>query len=268
MNTASIPVLANSQVAVNCIAHAGFMQRVTLTGPGLSLVFQGQGEGVAMTLSNGETSYLIPQNASDYTIFANFEFSPIPPYDNYLPANAVGKPIVTGNPPFVTVAVTSEDSSDNDQNDSYLSLFIVTDSSGKTTSSEFRPSGEKTIDLSQAEMHCKTYYNAPNYAGGDEHYVTIPVPSDLLPYEWVPVPFSYSGLGWASFKGHVQVQETSLGGYIQIGIIAWDNENLLGAQLSLIATTSYWGSFPTGHTSATFEAALYDSPYKVTSVTP
>jgi hypothetical protein len=118
-NPVQIPIPGDSSGSITCNSHAAFYQQVTLQVAGNTVIFSGTGEGVAMTTQDGSTSYPLPPTRQGYSISALFQFSSSGPKGPFQNAVSVQDPI--NSPPFITV--TSEDSTDNDNNDSYLIIY-------------------------------------------------------------------------------------------------------------------------------------------------
>lgn len=125
-NPAPISVDANTTLYVSCVAHAAFYQQVILSfNQNMSspvATFLGSGEGVPM-LNNGQGLATIP-TGTNTKLFAQFNFSKSGSQGPFQPAGTVCKPIVQGSAPNpVITSVTSEDATDNDDNDSYLTII-------------------------------------------------------------------------------------------------------------------------------------------------
>jgi len=123
-NPVNLQIPANSQGVANCVANAAYFQRVTLTWDGNTAVFSGSGEGVAMTLPSGETTLQFTPDSAARTVSATFEYSSSGSGGPFSAA-AVRDPVVTNKGGFNVIEVTSEDSTDNDNNDSYLTIATV-----------------------------------------------------------------------------------------------------------------------------------------------
>lgn len=120
-NPVEIPITTQFGGSIACNSHALFYQRVTLQVAGDTVVFSGSGENVAMTTQDGSISYDLPPSRQGYSITALFQYSTSGPNGVFANANAVNDPI--DSPPFIFV--TSEDSADNDNNDSYLTIYCA-----------------------------------------------------------------------------------------------------------------------------------------------
>jgi hypothetical protein len=128
-NPAEVHVPGDWTGTVVCQANAAYFQKVTVTIVGVAepIVFQGTGEGVAMTLPNGETGYQFgtrqARNAS-----CLFEFSPEGQNGRFALASVLA-PTYVRTSIGMWIQVQSEDSVDNDYNDSVLA-FAPTQGNG------------------------------------------------------------------------------------------------------------------------------------------
>jgi hypothetical protein len=122
-NPVQIPISGDSSGYITCNSHAAYYQRVTLNFLNNQVIFSGSGEGVPMTTQTGSPLYDLGATRQNYSISALFQFSTSGPNGPFQNAVSVQDPIISqdGNSTFITV--TSEDSSDNDNNDSYLIIF-------------------------------------------------------------------------------------------------------------------------------------------------
>jgi hypothetical protein len=122
-NPVQIPINGDSSGSITCNSHAAYYQRVTLNFLNTQVVFSGTGEGVPMTTQSGATVYALPPTRQGYSISALFQFSTSGQNGPFQNAVSVQNPIISqeGNTTFISV--TSEDSTDNDDNDSYLIIF-------------------------------------------------------------------------------------------------------------------------------------------------
>jgi hypothetical protein len=123
-NPANLSIPAGSQGAITCLANAAYYQRVTLSWGSTTVIFSGTGEGIAMTTSTGDQLFLIPPNKDALSISATFEYSTTGKNGTYGKAS-VNTPIISDKGGFHVIEVTSEDSTDNDNNDSYLTITTV-----------------------------------------------------------------------------------------------------------------------------------------------
>lgn len=126
-NPASISVEANSSLHIFSVAHAAFYQQVILSfDSNMSnpiATFMGSGEGVPMTLPNGE-KFITIATGSNTALYAQFNYSTSGSEGTFVPAVVVCAPIVVGQAPGpVMISVTSEDYTDNDDNDTYLTII-------------------------------------------------------------------------------------------------------------------------------------------------
>ena len=116
-NPVAVDVSQNRTVYLSCIAHAGYQQMVTasfnsdLSSP--VATFTGSGENVPMT-SSGQPMVSIP-TGSQQKLYVLFQFSSGNGFQN---AARVLQPLKVG----AVTQITSEDSTDNDENDSYFLL--------------------------------------------------------------------------------------------------------------------------------------------------
>lgn len=122
-NPVSIPISGDSSGLIVCNAHAAYFQRVSLTwsisGSQTTVVFSGSGEGVSMKTQNGSTSAELPATRQGYSISALFEYSTSGSNGPFYQA-VVNDPTTISADGTTIITVTSEDSNDQDNNDSYL----------------------------------------------------------------------------------------------------------------------------------------------------
>ncbi len=123
-NPVSLSIPASSQGVINCLSNAAYYQRVSLSWPGHTVVFSGTGEGQSMKTASGDDVYSIPPTPAAFTISATFEYSKSGSSGTFHKAS-VKTPVVTDKGGFNVIEVTSEDSTDNDNNDSYLTIATV-----------------------------------------------------------------------------------------------------------------------------------------------
>ncbi|GJE89855.1 hypothetical protein PsYK624_059650 [Phanerochaete sordida] len=127
-NPFHIGVNVGQTVTLTVMAHAAYWQQVTFSSvPGASgnIVFIGNGEGVPMK-QNGQTSYTIPAQSDGYLIGVFFQFSTVGsggPFNTAV-INTLPEPVVADQE--IIIEVTSEDSTDSDNNDSYATIIIDT----------------------------------------------------------------------------------------------------------------------------------------------
>ncbi len=266
-NPLPVPVPAGAQVHLNCVSNASYFQRVTLSWPNNSAVFAGTGENVPMKLNNGQTTLVFGPAEDDFDLSARFEYSTTGPAGPFHLASM--SPLSVGRRgPFSIVWAASEDATDNDHNDSYLTVVMVEDSGDPPTSGakrEFRAAS--TAAYAQLELHAKTYYDHPEISTGDEHYITI---SKSLDSQGSPT-ISYSGMGWDLKNSSCWDEETTFGGYIHAWVKLQSHKTNAGMQnavLILSCDESYWGSFPTGHRTVDWTAKMTNTTFHVTRVTP
>ena len=122
-NPVPIQINGDSNVAIVCNSHAAYFQRVTLTWTVLrstiKVVFSGSGK---MTTEEGATGYKFTTQQG-IIINALFEYSPngsVGPFTKAVVQQPIRNPI--GDTTIITV--TSEDSNDQDNNDSYLIIAV------------------------------------------------------------------------------------------------------------------------------------------------
>jgi len=123
-NPVQIQLKPCTQLLITCDSHAAYFQRVKLTWNGGGVVFQGSGEGVAMATPSGQTLYQLPGSVP-MTVTAQFEYSPTGPGGPFKLAQVVEQPVTHMGQKTMIIDVTSEDSIDKDDNDSYLSLVLI-----------------------------------------------------------------------------------------------------------------------------------------------
>ncbi|KAJ7224605.1 hypothetical protein GGX14DRAFT_651161 [Mycena pura] len=123
------PFAAGSTALVTSDSHALFTQKLVLTGPPAVCTLQGSGEGVDMTVpgsnpTSTECTFAPATTADPLPLSALFQFSSTGPGGTF-----INTPRVTssthqaGN--LISIAAMSEDSTDNDNNDSEVSITIV-----------------------------------------------------------------------------------------------------------------------------------------------
>lgn len=261
-NPVSISIPANTQGAITCLANAAYYQRVTLAWGNNSVVFGGTGEGQPMVTQDGQNTCLLAATDQEYQITATFEYSSNGPGGPFRMAH-VHDPVISSKGIFTVIEVTSEDSTDNDYNDSYLTFPLITTSqSGEQRAETAAPETAAPGATGNLELHAKTYYNDPNVSGGDEHYITVPH------FDGSTGSIEYSGTGWGPSKGGCYDNQTGLGGYLTVAVELNNcvHVGLKGATLTLTTTISYWGSKPTGYKSVTWNGKLYNTQYQLTRV--
>lgn len=258
-NPIDVSIPANSQGSIQCLANAAFWQRVTLDWPGDMVFFQGTGEGEPMQTPDRQNAYLLRAESSAYRIRAMFEYSTGGPNGPFQ-LGRVLDPVVTDKGMFTIVQVTSEDSADNDNNDSYLTIVHVSDRVPDEPPPETEPSPAVSGTSGQLELHAKTYYDNPYISGGDEHYIIIPPSYDTV---W------YRGTGWSMLQGQCYNQTTPLGGYLYISVRLGQctHPDMHDAILTLYTQITYWGSGPTGYRSVDWEGDMQNTQYHLTRVT-
>ena len=117
-NPVKFQVQQNHTLRLSCLAHAAYTQKVTVSlDPSLSTpiaIFQGSGEGVPMK-SDGQELIDIFTGGNE-ALYILFQFSNGGAFQN---AIRVCEPQTIGS----LTQIMSEDSTDRDDNDSYLSII-------------------------------------------------------------------------------------------------------------------------------------------------
>ena len=125
-NPVSVPMNQTQSGQISCQANAAYYQRVTLEWNVLHdtniVIFTGTGEGVPMQTDGGATQYNLAPTRQGYSINAFFEYSPNGPAGPFYEA-VVQDPIITPSGNSTKITITSEDSNDNDNNDSVLTIL-------------------------------------------------------------------------------------------------------------------------------------------------
>jgi hypothetical protein len=269
-NPVPITIPRGSQGDINCVANAAHHQRVTLTWPGQTVVFSGTGEGSPMTTGTGQESVLVPADADGFTISATFEYE-LAPGAGFQKAR-VQPPIETHNGPFTIFQVTSEDGSDDDRNDSYLTISLVGEAAVAAASDEpvSRPAEDVDLEVPTAlgavgaglSTHAKTYYSG--IEGGDEHLIDVPpFHSDTRKIQW-------TATGWTTVVATVYDQKTPLGGYLHLygKLNECLHADMQDAELVITGVLSYWGGHPTGYRTVPWEGSMTGTTRKLTAVKP
>lgn len=277
-NPVSINIPKDAMVTLTAVANAGWYQRVTLTWPGNTVVFQGTGEGVAMTTPDGQDVRDVGPALQPYQISALFEFSQNGPSGPFSRAR-VQNPVILTKDPFKITQVTSEDGADNDNNDTYLTVVAVNFGSGQvvlpetasaiaaiaTTGSVVTPSA--AADERYLEVHAKTYYNNPLVQGGDEQLFTVAQsavasgrPGCHLQSWSVREAMYYDDPSWGPVGGNV---------FFFAKLDNCEHPEMHNLVLTLTCRVGYWGlSRPVGRRTASWSWNITgDSPYTVTRVT-
>lgn len=264
-NPVSLSIPANGRGNISAVCNAAWYQRLTLTWAGGAAVFQGTGEGVAMTTAAGESAIPLPQAAE---VTAKFESSR-PGSSGTLVLAAVQNPIVTTQGAFTLVQVKSEDSTDNDFNDTFLTIVsvsfqsetvdVLSEGIAEATAADFLdPMADPPT-----ELHAKTYYDNPSVQGGDEHYFKVPA---LQQHGSV----GYQGMSWSMRESSFYDQGTPLGGYLHVYVKLDQciHPGMWGRVLELYSEISYWGSRPSGSRTASWQwTVLGTGQHTVTDVT-
>lgn len=110
--------------AITCLSKASYFQRVTLTLPTGQVVFQGTGENMPMTYAPGQGVYELGSSAEPINVTALFEYSASGQSGPFSPAQ-VQDPVSQKTQLWTIITVTSEDSTDGDDNDSILSFMLM-----------------------------------------------------------------------------------------------------------------------------------------------
>ena len=142
-NPAQITVESGITIHIVCVAHAAFYQQVILSwNQDMSNpigTFSGTGEGVGMTLANGN-QLLSTLTGSNSTLFAQFNFSTAGSQGPFQKASVCAPTILGGG---LVTQVTSEDYLDSDDNDSYLTIMDLTSSSAESLDANKQVQGAK-----------------------------------------------------------------------------------------------------------------------------
>ncbi|MBI5423842.1 MAG: hypothetical protein HZA32_07125 [Opitutae bacterium] len=117
----SVP--SNKDIHFACQAHAAYYQQVTISLNGQTVVFQGSGEGVPMQTTAGQLTATI-NSGSATSLQVTFQYSRNGAKGPFTLARVQAPTVTPG--PVALVQITSEDSTDKDDNDSYLSIYWLT----------------------------------------------------------------------------------------------------------------------------------------------
>ena len=120
-NPASITLPAQSQISISANCNASYTQVLDVTIGDVTERFQGTGENQPMTFGNNQQTWKLPAQAAEQTCLATFYFKT--PGSGDLQLARVQDTITKVDDPFTMFFVTSEDSADNDNNDTYLTIF-------------------------------------------------------------------------------------------------------------------------------------------------
>lgn len=115
------PVPAQTDIHFACTAHAGYYQKVTITLNGETKVLQGSGENVPMLTPGGNPTVTI-NSGNATSVQVTFQYSPGGSGGPFQLA-AVCAPNTVNAGPITLVNQSSEDSTDHDDNDSYLQIY-------------------------------------------------------------------------------------------------------------------------------------------------
>ncbi|MBT3366696.1 MAG: hypothetical protein HN472_07915 [Nitrospina sp.] len=125
-NPMNYPIPAGITVELSCESKAAYYQQVTITtdNSDFSCVFQGTGEDIPMLINNNQMMTNIASQGEDYNLILYFEYSTDGGRPGtFKPAHINNEPKIQHPTADITLAwVSSEDSTDNDNNDSVLRL--------------------------------------------------------------------------------------------------------------------------------------------------
>lgn len=127
-NPLSLSIPSGFPLQLSCQSHAAFFQNVQIGTPIGIVQFTGTGEGVTMSITSGGsgTSFVVPTQPDAYMIELLFQFSKSAGGALSL-SNIQHNPVMIEGALVTTISVESEDASDNDDNDSILTITIVGD---------------------------------------------------------------------------------------------------------------------------------------------
>lgn len=135
-NVVTVTLKAPSGGSIICMSNAAFYQRVTISLPDDTLVFKGSGEQVMMTMPDGKTNYIIGKFGTDISVTLTFEYSQQGSEGPFYPVNQTRASQNDGPIHFVYL-ISTEDATDNDFNDTFVSINYLT----KTATTETSGSG-------------------------------------------------------------------------------------------------------------------------------
>ena len=265
-NPIILTIPAGSKAIIQAVSNAAWNQQLTIDWGQGPVVLAGSGERVPMTTPDGRTTLEVAPSPQGYQVNVTFQFSQEPSGPFLL--GRVQEPIITQKGPFSVVQVMSEDGSDNDNNDTYLTLVAVNFgqdmvvSPPTTNDSEVSSTPAAAFDES-LHTHAKTYYNNPLVIGGDEHYFTVPGFN-------LSGRVDYQGTSWSARNAMFLDVPTPFGGYLNIYAELYDCQHPEMHDLVVLLTTSigYWGFRPVGSRSADWVWSVTGTgPYTVTQVT-
>jgi len=126
-NPYPVTLAGRNSFRFSAVANASYFQRVTMSFSGgdddAGVVFNGRGEGVAMTTADGKTSYLIPQVTTQVTCTLLFQYST--DGTKFVNANVVSVSNSGTSPDPQTLTIGTEDAQDGDNNDTLLTLVTT-----------------------------------------------------------------------------------------------------------------------------------------------
>lgn len=260
-NPVALTIPANAKGVITAVSNAGYYQRATAYWDQYSALLQGTGEGVAMTTPAGATTIAFPPSAQGYQLLVLFEFSSSGPSGPFAAARTQ-QPIVSQSGPFTITQVKSEDGGDNDFNDTYLTLVVISLNDAAAAQPVAAEVVAQTADA-QLELHAKTCYNDPSIQGCDEHSFIIPSFTGQFG------TLSYNGQSWSGRNASCYNDATPFGGYLYTAIQLYNctHMGMHNRTVDLWSTISYWGSMPTGYRSGNWEWSVGGTgDYTVTEV--
>jgi hypothetical protein len=120
-NPVTVSLPANSQISISANCNASYTQVLDISIGDVTERFQGTGEGQPMTFGDNQDTWKLSAKPTTQACVATFYFKT--PGSDDLQLARVQDPIIKVDSPFTMIFVTSEDSADNDNNDTYLSIF-------------------------------------------------------------------------------------------------------------------------------------------------
>ena len=112
---------SNTDIHFAAQARASYYQKVTITLNGTTVEFSGSGEGTKMTTSTGAATATISSGTATSATL-HFQHSSGGANGQFVNSN-VCPPSRVSTSPIGLVTISSEDSVDNDDNDTYLSAY-------------------------------------------------------------------------------------------------------------------------------------------------
>lgn len=123
-NPIVLTIPAGASATIQAVSNTAWYQQITVDWGAGPVVLAGGGEGVPMATTDGRTTLEVAPSAQGYQVNATFRFSRTPSGPFLL--GWVREPVVTSKGAYSAVRVMmSEDSSDDDDNDTYLTLIAV-----------------------------------------------------------------------------------------------------------------------------------------------